>query len=155
MNFSDKQTGILTWVLIGGAVYLIGRSATGLGNAAGKIGSTVSDILPDTTIPTTATKCKSGDGPGSFPDVWYVDQADALNAVFFELWPSDSEIQAIFAQIRTTCDMVLLQAAFGKRRDQYTVSLTTLSAFVSRHMSKEHIQQINDDFAARGINYRF
>lgn len=51
--------------------------------------------------------------------------------------------------------MVLLQAAFGKRRDQYTVSLTTLSAFVSRHMSKEHIQQINDDFAARGINYRF
>ena len=94
-------------------------------------------------------------GPKSFPAAYYEQAAVDLYTLLFEdIIEDEDAIIAILQTMQTDSDVCELIRVYGLRAPFYRANLS-LPVSVSRWLSASDIAQVNQSYAAKGINYRF
>ena len=97
----------------------------------------------------------------SFPDSWYIDQADALQALFEGCGVYvDANIVSIMNKCKNNTDFLLLKKKFGVRKFDgcnwefnFGWDEGTLVQSLQGELSYDEISQINTHFKSVGITY--
>lgn len=139
---------VAPWLLVAAAAYLLLRWVP---------------RLAPTPAPPGADTGSCGTGPFTITENQARAIADGIEAVVFDMTEDEAEVARLLMQARTNGDVCRIIKAYGSRRLGLFLGPFTLPQVVSRYLSEStswgsdttYVDLINNDYARKGITFRF
>lgn len=148
MGKQPNPKELAPWLLLAAGAYLLLRW--------------IPRVTPAPPVP-GAESGSCGTGPFTIDDNQARSIADAIESVVFDMTEDEQEVARLLMQARTDGDVCRIVKAYGSRRLGLFLGPFTLPQVVSRYLNESvswtdsttWVQVINNDYARKGIRFRF